>query len=71
MMPVRRKEKTLASEIALLLVVKLLALTLIWYAFFRNPLIPSMTDGMDPKQVTAAVLRSPAGPGTLHSGGSH
>lgn len=51
------KEKPLYKEITLLLVVKLLALTMIWYAFYREPVIPSMIDGMDPGQVTTAVLR--------------
>jgi hypothetical protein len=41
----------------LLLVVKLCALTAIWYAFYREPVIPSMIDGMDPAQVSEAVLR--------------
>lgn len=51
------KEKPLYKEIALLLLVKLLALSMIWYAFYREPVIPSMIDGMDPGQVTTAVLR--------------
>lgn len=54
-----RKQKPLTKEIAVLLVVKLLALTMIWYAFYRQPVIPSMIDGMNPEQVSAAVLRHP------------
>lgn len=51
------KEKTLSREIVILLVVKLCALTAIWYAFYRDPVIPSMIDGMDPAHVSQAVLR--------------
>jgi hypothetical protein len=57
MIAVPRKEKPLTTEIVLLLVVKLCALTAIWYAFYREPVIPSMIDGMDPAQVSEAVLR--------------
>ncbi len=53
-----RRERPLAREIALLLAAKLIALSMIWYAFYRDPVIPSMTAGMNPEQVTAAVLRS-------------
>ena len=63
-----RKEKPLYKEIALLLVVKFLALTMIWYAFYRAPVIPSMIDGMDPGQVTAAVLRHSIEAGVPGSG---
>ncbi len=56
---VARREKPLAREIAILLVVKLIALSMIWYAFYRDPVIPSMTAGMNPQQVTEAVLRTP------------
>lgn len=61
---VLHKEKPLAREIALLLVIKLCALTAIWYAFYREPVIPSMIDGMDPTQVTQAVLRQPLASGS-------
>jgi hypothetical protein len=60
MTAVLRREKPLAREIVLLLVVKLCALTAIWYAFYREPVVPSMIDGMDPAQVTEAVLWQPA-----------
>jgi hypothetical protein len=53
------KEKPLRREIVVLLVVKMCALTAIWYAFYREPVIPSMIDGMDPARVTQAVLRQP------------
>jgi hypothetical protein len=52
-----QKEKSLSREIVILLVVKLCALTAIWYAFYREPVIPSMIDGMNPAHVSQAVLR--------------
>jgi hypothetical protein len=52
-----QKEKTLSREIVILLVVKLCAITAIWYAFYREPVIPSMIDGMNPAHVSQAVLR--------------
>ena len=42
-----------------MLVIKMCALTAIWYAFYREPVIPSMIDGMDPARVSQAVLRQP------------
>ncbi len=66
MTAVLHKQKPLAREIALLLVIKLCALTAIWYAFYREPVIPSMIDGMDPAQVTQAVLRQ-----SLETANSH
>ncbi len=53
------KEKTLSKEIIILLVVKLCAITAIWYAFYREPVIPSMIDGMNPTHVSQAILRQP------------
>jgi hypothetical protein len=70
MIAVPGKEKPLAREIVLLLLVKLCALTAIWYAFYREPVIPSMIDGMNPSQVTQAILRQPVDPKVLGSEGS-
>lgn len=53
----QRNKRPLSKEIALILVVKLCVLTLLWYAFYRNPVIPSMIDGMSPEQVSTALLR--------------
>ncbi len=53
------RERPLSREIVTLLIVKLIALTVLWYAFFREPVISSMIDGMDPEQVMNAVLRHP------------
>jgi hypothetical protein len=54
-----RNERPLSREIILLLVIKMFALSAIWYSFYREPVIPSMIDGMDPVQVTTAVLGHP------------
>ncbi len=51
------KDRPLSREIATLLIVKIIALTVIWYTFFREPVISSMIDGMDPEQVSTALLR--------------
>lgn len=57
MTTVRQTERTLAKEITLLLIIKICALSVLWYAFFSDPVIPSMIDGMDPNQVSSAVLQ--------------
>ncbi len=60
-MPIaNRNERTLTKEITMILVIKLCAITLLWYAFYRDPIIPSMIDGMHPDQVSTAVLRHQA-----------
>lgn len=49
-------EPPLAKEIAIALAVKAAVLCAIWYAFFNQPILPSMINGMDPGEVGAAVV---------------
>jgi len=53
----------LGREIALLLVVKLGVLYALWLAFFSQPAIRGMSEGMDPQRVATAVVSAPTGPG--------
>jgi hypothetical protein len=52
--------KTLGREIALALAVKLLLLYGLWYVFFSHPALHSMTEGMNPDRVAAALIAPPA-----------
>jgi hypothetical protein len=52
--------KMLGREIALALAVKLLLLYGLWYVFFSHPALHSMTEGMDPDRVAAALIAPPA-----------
>jgi hypothetical protein len=47
--------RSLRREILLVLAIKLLVLVGIWIAFFSRPAIDSMTAGMDPGRVAAAI----------------
>jgi hypothetical protein len=44
----------LARDIVIVLVVKALVLTLLWFAFFRTPVAPNMT--MDPERVAERIV---------------
>jgi hypothetical protein len=44
----------LARDIVIVLVVKAIVLTLIWFAFFRTPAAPRMT--MDPERVAERIV---------------
>lgn len=61
-----RPRSPLRREIALMLALKLLLLFGIWKAFFSQPVLPKMTEGMDPDRV-AAVLIAPAAAGAIPS----
>lgn len=50
----------LAREIALTLAIKGVLLYGIWAAFFSQPSIDSMIDGMEPDRVSAAITTSAA-----------
>ena len=52
-------KKTLRIEIAVALAIKLLVLYGLWYFFFSHPAIRSMTEGMDPDRVAAALIAPP------------
>lgn len=51
-----RPRSPLAREIAAMLAVKLLVLYGIWNAFFSQPVLPKMIEGMDPDRVAAALV---------------
>lgn len=53
-----RPRSPLVREIAFMLAFKMLLLYAIWQAFFSQPVLPKMTEGMDPGRV-AAVLIAP------------
>ncbi len=53
------RRRTLRREIVITLAIKLAVLYGIWFAFFSEPQLPKMTDGMDPDRV-AATLISPS-----------
>jgi len=55
-----RLKSKLGREIALLLVAKVALLMAIRAAFFNEPLLPKMTEGMDPGRVAAAIVATPA-----------
>jgi hypothetical protein len=54
--------KPLAREIVLTLALKLLLLYGLWAAFFSQPLLPKMTEGMDPGRVAAVLVAAPPTP---------
>jgi hypothetical protein len=56
----------LRREIALMLAVKAALLYGIWFAFFSEPQLPRMTEGMDPGRV-AAVLVAPTTTAAPHN----
>lgn len=55
----RLERKPLVREIAMALVLKLLLLYGLWALFFSQPLLPKMTEGMDPGRVAAALVATP------------
>jgi hypothetical protein len=48
----------LRREIALMLAIKALLLFGIWHAFFSEPQVPKMTEGMNPDRVAANLFSS-------------
>lgn len=48
----------LRREIALMLAIKAVLLFGIWHAFFSEPQVPKMTEGMDPDRVAANLVPS-------------
>jgi hypothetical protein len=46
----------LAKEISFMLIIKALVLYGIWHVFFSHPAIPSMIEGMDATEVSAAIV---------------
>jgi hypothetical protein len=56
------KKTLLGREIAAALAIKLLLLYGLWYVFFSHPALHSMTEGMDPDRVAAALVAPPATP---------
>ena len=52
-------KKTLRIEIIVALALKLLLLYGLWYFFFSQPAIHSMTEGMNPDRVAAALIAPP------------
>lgn len=52
-------KKTLRVEITVALALKLLVLYGLWYFFFSQPAIHSMTEGMNPDRVAATLLAPP------------
>jgi hypothetical protein len=53
---------SLRREIVVLLAVKAALLYGLWLAFFSQPLLPKMTEGMDPARVAAALVAPPSDP---------
>jgi hypothetical protein len=51
-----RLKSKLGREIALLLAAKIALLVAIRAAFFSDPVLPKMTEGMDPGRVAAAIV---------------
>lgn len=54
----------LGREIAIALTIKLILLYGLWSAFFSQPVIHGMTQGMDPDRVETSILRRPVADGT-------
>ena len=52
-------KKTLRIEITVALALKLLVLYGLWYFFFSQPAIHSMTEGMDSDRVAAMLIAPP------------
>ena len=63
--PRRSRLSPLARDIIVILVVKAIVLTLLWFAFFRAPAAPGMK--MDPLSVEQKILASPARPEAPHA----
>ena len=61
----RSRLSPLAREIIVILVVKAIVLTLLWFAFFRAPAAPGMK--MDPLSVEQKMLASPPRPEVPHA----
>jgi hypothetical protein len=61
----RRRISPLARDIGVVLVVKALVLTALWFAFFRDPTAPGMT--MDPLLVEQRVLVPAPAPEPPHA----
>ena len=55
----------LARDIGVILVVKAVALCVIWLAFFRDPVAPEMT--MDPQRVEQKLLAPSSDPELPHA----
>ena len=55
----------LARDIVIVLVVKAIVLTFLWFAFFRTPVAPHMT--MDPAKVAQQVAGPRANPEPAHA----
>lgn len=55
----------LGLEIALMLVIKIALIYALWLAFFSEPVLRKMTEGLDPQRVAAAVVSSHAVPNGL------
>ena len=55
----------LARDIVIVLVVKAIVLTLIWFAFFRAPVAPHMT--MDPAHVAERIVSPGTNPEPPHA----
>ena len=55
----------LARDIVIVLVVKAIVLTLLWFAFFRTPVAPHMT--MDPERVAERIAAPGANPEPAHA----
>jgi hypothetical protein len=60
--PALPRGRSLTREMVVVLFVKVIVLTLIWWVFFSRPEIHSMTAGMDPAAVSAAILDRPPQP---------
>jgi len=54
------RRASLGRDIALLLAAKIALLMVIRAAFFSDPVLPKMTEGMDPGRVAAAIVAAPA-----------
>ena len=55
----------LARDIIIVLVVKAIVLTFIWFTFFRTPVAPHMT--MDPERVAERIVAPGATPEPAHA----
>jgi hypothetical protein len=55
----------LARDIIIVLVVKAIVLTFIWFTFFRTPAAPHMT--MDPERVAERIVAPGATPEPAHA----
>ncbi len=62
--PSARRERPglLWREIGIVLLVKGALLYGLWLAFFSEPAVPRMSEGLDPGRVAAALVASPPSP---------